>query len=29
MKGYKGKINDTDTWNIISDLRSLGPKNAK
>jgi mono/diheme cytochrome c family protein len=29
MKGYKGKISDTDTWNIVNFLRSLGPKNAK
>jgi mono/diheme cytochrome c family protein len=29
MKGYKGKISDTDTWNIVNYLRSLGPKNAK
>jgi mono/diheme cytochrome c family protein len=29
MKGYKGKISDTDTWNIVNYLRSLGPKNTK
>jgi mono/diheme cytochrome c family protein len=29
MKGYKGKISDTDTWNIVNYVRSLGPKGAK
>lgn len=26
MKGYKGRISDPDTWNIVNYLRSLGPK---
>ena len=29
MKGYKGKLSDTDTWNIVNYLRSLGPKGAE
>jgi mono/diheme cytochrome c family protein len=28
MKGYKGKISETDTWNIVNYLRTLVPKNA-
>jgi mono/diheme cytochrome c family protein len=26
MKGYKGRMSDTDMWNVINYLRSLGPK---
>jgi mono/diheme cytochrome c family protein len=26
MKGYKSKLTDTDMWNIVNFLRSLGPK---
>ena len=26
MKGVKGRIGDTDIWNVINYLRSLGPK---
>lgn len=26
MKGYKGRLSDTDMWNIVVFLRSLGPK---
>lgn len=26
MKGFKGKMPDTDMWNVINYLRSLGPK---
>jgi mono/diheme cytochrome c family protein len=26
MKGYKGRLSDTDTWNIVNYLRSVGPK---
>jgi len=26
MKGYKGRLADADTWNIVNYLRSLGPK---
>ena len=26
MKGYKGRMSDTDTWNVVNYLRSLGPK---
>lgn len=28
MKGYKGRLSDTDMWNTVNYLRSLGP-NAK
>ena len=28
MKGVKGRIADTDIWNIVNYLRSIGPKNA-
>ena len=28
MIGFKGKIPDADTWNIVNYLRSLGPKTA-
>ena len=26
MKGYKGRMSDTDMWNVINYLRSVGPK---
>lgn len=26
MKGYKGRMPDTDIWNVINFLRSIGPK---
>jgi mono/diheme cytochrome c family protein len=26
MKGYKGRLTDTDMWNIVNYLRSIGPK---
>lgn len=26
MKGYKGRMSDTDIWNTVNYLRSLGPK---
>lgn len=26
MKGYKGRLNDTELWNIVNYLRSVGPK---
>lgn len=26
MKGFKGRLPDTDTWNVINYLRSIGPK---
>ena len=26
MKGFKGKMPDTDMWNVVNYLRSLGPK---
>jgi mono/diheme cytochrome c family protein len=26
MKGYKGRMSDTDMWNVVNYLRSLGPK---
>ena len=26
MKGYKGRMSETDMWNVINYLRSLGPK---
>ena len=26
MKGYKGRIADTEIWNIVNYLRSIGPK---
>jgi mono/diheme cytochrome c family protein len=26
MKGYKGKMADTDIWNVVNYLRSIGPK---
>jgi mono/diheme cytochrome c family protein len=26
MKGYKGRLSPTDTWNIVNYLRSVGPK---
>jgi len=26
MKGYKGRMTDTDIWNVVNYLRSLGPK---
>ena len=28
MKGVKGRVSDTDIWNILNYVRSLGPKNA-
>ncbi len=28
MVGFKGKMPDTDLWNIVNYLRSLGPKTA-
>ena len=26
MKGYKGRMSDTDMWNVVNFLRSIGPK---
>jgi mono/diheme cytochrome c family protein len=26
MKGYKGRMTDADTWNVVNYLRSIGPK---
>jgi len=26
MKGYKGKLSDTDMWNVVNYLRSIGTK---
>ena len=26
MKGYKGRMSETDMWNVINYLRSVGPK---
>jgi mono/diheme cytochrome c family protein len=26
MKGYKGRMSDTDMWNVVNFLRSVGPK---
>lgn len=26
MKGYKGRMADTDIWNVVNYLRSIGPK---
>ncbi len=26
MKGYKGRLNDTELWNIVNYLRSVGQK---
>jgi mono/diheme cytochrome c family protein len=26
MKGYKGKMSDTDMWNVVNYLRSIGTK---
>jgi hypothetical protein len=26
MKGMKGRMTDTDMWNVINYLRSIGPK---
>ncbi len=26
MKGYKGRMADTDMWNVVNFLRSIGPK---
>ncbi|HUR33611.1 MAG TPA: c-type cytochrome [Vicinamibacterales bacterium] len=26
MKGYKGRMSDTDIWNVVNYLRSLAPK---
>jgi len=26
MKGYKGKLTDTDIWNVVNFLRSIGAK---
>jgi len=26
MKGYKGKLSDTDIWNVVNYLRSIGTK---
>jgi len=26
MKGYKGRMTDTDMWNVVNYLRSVGPK---
>ena len=26
MKGYKGRLAETDIWNIVNYLRSIGPK---
>ena len=28
MKGVKGRLSDTDVWNIVNYLRSIGPKTA-
>ena len=29
MKGYKAKMSETDIWNVVNYVRSLGPKNTK
>jgi hypothetical protein len=29
MKGVKSRMSDTDVWNIVNYIRSLGPKSAK
>ena len=26
MKGYKGRMSETDMWNVINYIRSIGPK---
>ena len=26
MKGYKGRLSETDMWNVVNFLRSIGPK---
>jgi mono/diheme cytochrome c family protein len=28
MKGYKGRLSDTDMWNTVNYLRSLGPTSS-
>jgi mono/diheme cytochrome c family protein len=28
MKGYKGRLSDTEMWNIVNYLRSIGPKKS-
>ncbi len=28
MKGFEGKMPDTDMWNVVNYLRSIGPANA-
>lgn len=29
MKGYKGRMTDTEMWNVVNYLRSLGPQATK
>jgi mono/diheme cytochrome c family protein len=29
MKGYKGRMSETDMWNVVNYLRSLGPQTKK
>jgi mono/diheme cytochrome c family protein len=29
MKGVKGRVGDTDIWNIVNYIRTLGPKNTE
>lgn len=29
MPGVKGRLSDTDVWNVVNYVRSLGPKSAK
>jgi mono/diheme cytochrome c family protein len=29
MKGVKGRVSDTDIWNIVNYIRTLGPKNTE
>ena len=29
MDSYEGKISDTDIWNVVNYIRSIGPKNSR
>jgi mono/diheme cytochrome c family protein len=29
MKGFKPRLSDTDIWNVVNYLRSIGPKPKK
>jgi hypothetical protein len=29
MKGYKSRMTEQDTWNIVNYIRSLGPKGSQ